>query len=83
MLRVQQKWCLVLRDCIIPEKYNISYPETLKQIRRMKMLSPTEEKGKPQKPNKSKPNFPLHVCKKQHIVFNFYIEINRKDDDHF
>lgn len=62
---------------------NISYPKTLRLIRRMKTLSPTEEKTKPQKNSKCKPNFPLHVCKNQHVLFNFYIEINPKDNDQF
>lgn len=64
------------------KKYYISYPEILNLIRRMKMLSPTEEKTKLPKTNKSKPNLPF-TCAKIGTFFNFYTEINPKDNDRF
>lgn len=68
-------------ETVMQEKYNISYPKPLKLIRRINTLSPPEEKTAP--PPTLKPNFTLHMCTNWHMVFNFYVEINPKDNDHF
>lgn len=89
ILWVQHKWCLVLWDYVMQEKYNISYPKILQLIRGMNTTFLTWRKKPTPLPtpkknhNKCKPNFPFHVCTNWHMAFNSYAEINPKDNDNF
>lgn len=72
MLWVQHKWFLVQWVCVMKKNPYISYPEILNLIRRMKMLSPTEEKTTPPKKQPKQTKLTLHVCKNRHVFQLLY-----------